>query len=256
MSWEATAWAMNRAPVTDPGQKLVLLALAELAADDGTGAWPSQDSLAVKALCSVRTVRRHLAALEHAGLIRRGDQRCVDHLPANRRPVVYDLRLDLARSTCPPGHVWPVTGDRSEDARADMERTSGRSPVTGEPPEEPPRGARAGTGAHVTPAREGNPRRCWKHQDVTDPPACGGCREARLAAEQAEARARDNRQRTEHVEQLRQSQAYRREVERCDLCDMRGYLPSGAVCRHDKDAPRRAKRGAAACRDALRAGAQ
>lgn len=97
MSLAAVIWAKNDAPVEKLHLLAVLYALADHASEDGTGAWPSQTRLAYGARCDVRTVRRHLSTLEDQGLILRGDQQLVSHLPADRRPVVYDLNLALKR---------------------------------------------------------------------------------------------------------------------------------------------------------------
>lgn len=88
-------WALEHAPVTDPTQVIILIALADRATDDGTGAWPSANWIADRARCSTRTVRRHLASMENAGVIRRGDQRSVAHLRIDRRPVVWDLAMEV-----------------------------------------------------------------------------------------------------------------------------------------------------------------
>jgi hypothetical protein len=40
---------------------------------------------------SVRLTRERIAELERIGVIVRGDQRLVEHIQANRRPVVWDL---------------------------------------------------------------------------------------------------------------------------------------------------------------------
>lgn len=93
MSLAAMVWALKHAPVVDPIAHLVLIGLADHAGDDGTGARPSVATLATYARCSVRSVHNKLRALEEAGAIVRGDQQAVAHLPANRRPVVYDLPL-------------------------------------------------------------------------------------------------------------------------------------------------------------------
>ena len=93
MSVDALSWALKRAEVSDPQAALILIGLADHAHDDGTCAWPSQATLARYARCTDRTVRNRLVDLETAGLIRRGDQAIVAHLPSNRRPVVWDLAL-------------------------------------------------------------------------------------------------------------------------------------------------------------------
>lgn len=51
------------------GDRLVLLALADYAHDDGRNAYPAVDTLAAKARVDRRTVQRSLAALETAGEI-------------------------------------------------------------------------------------------------------------------------------------------------------------------------------------------
>lgn len=89
-------WALKRAPVpaNDPVAHLVLIAYADHANDDGTAAWPSVATVASYARCTPRTVHTKLRLLLEHGLMRPGDQQLVDHLPANRRPVVYDLVMD------------------------------------------------------------------------------------------------------------------------------------------------------------------
>lgn len=85
-------WALKEAPVpNDPVAHLVLIAYADHAKDDGTAAWPSVATVAKYARCTTRTVHTKLRLLVEWGLMRPGDQRLVDHRPANRRPVVYDL---------------------------------------------------------------------------------------------------------------------------------------------------------------------
>ncbi|ASR83215.1 replication initiation protein [Arthrobacter phage Abidatro] len=93
MSLSAMVWALKTAPVPDPISHLVLIGLADHAGDDGRGARPSVAKLAEYARCSERSVQNKLRALEELGLILRGDQRGVEHLAANRRPVVYDLDI-------------------------------------------------------------------------------------------------------------------------------------------------------------------
>lgn len=103
MSLQVILWVMNDAPVENHGELAVLYALADRASDDGTCCWPSQSWIAYRARCTDRTVRNHLKAMEDRGLIRRGDQRFVGHLPADRRPVVWDLDVSQKRAENPTG---------------------------------------------------------------------------------------------------------------------------------------------------------
>lgn len=73
MSAEVSGWVWRNAPVKS-GELVVLLALADNAHDDGTGAFPSQAHLAKKSRMSDRQVRNCLSALEEKGLIRRSGE--------------------------------------------------------------------------------------------------------------------------------------------------------------------------------------
>lgn len=97
MSLRAILWVMEDAPVENLGELAVLYALAERANDDGACAWPSQEWLAHRARCTDRTVRNHLRSLESRGVIRKGNPKFVEHVPANRRPTVWDLNLSASR---------------------------------------------------------------------------------------------------------------------------------------------------------------
>lgn len=156
MSVEAIEWALNRAPDVSPALVVVLVGLANHADPAGRGAAPAQRRLAHYARKSERTVRRDLAELETLGLIRRGDQRRVAYLPADRRPVVWDLATDRARdvpvdldtyaepqsgrpAALPVGnpvenrgdaHVRPAAGVRSVDQPGGRTRPAGRPATT------------------------------------------------------------------------------------------------------------------------------
>lgn len=67
MSVEAVAWALN-VPVGG-NQKVVLLGLANHAHHDGTGAYPSLDTLARYAHCDRSTAKRNVRKLRDAGWI-------------------------------------------------------------------------------------------------------------------------------------------------------------------------------------------
>lgn len=129
MSLDSITWALKSAPVTDPTQIVILIALADRSHDDGTCAWPAQQWLADRARCSTRTVRRHLAALEECGLIRRGDQEFVSHLPADRRPVVWDLAIEMTSDVRPDN----MTGRTRVSKRQDNGGHDDRTPVSYKP---------------------------------------------------------------------------------------------------------------------------
>lgn len=93
MSLSAMVWALKKAEVPDPISHLVLIGLADHADDDGRNSRPSVALLADYARCSMRSVQRKLRTLEDCGLIWAGDQRSVEHLRSDRRPVVYDLAI-------------------------------------------------------------------------------------------------------------------------------------------------------------------
>jgi hypothetical protein len=97
MSLKAILWALHDAPVEDPREVLVLVAMADPTYDNGTRSAESTDTIARKARCSRSTAKRIIDRLEAGGLIRPGDQQAVAHLPANRRPRVYDLALEMRR---------------------------------------------------------------------------------------------------------------------------------------------------------------
>lgn len=94
MSWQAMAWADGLPyDATTPIAYRVLLKLANVAADDGTRAWRSKKDMADELDVSERTIQRALKELRGSVLIQPGDQRHVTHIPANRRPTVFDLRM-------------------------------------------------------------------------------------------------------------------------------------------------------------------
>lgn len=95
MSHKAAQWVLNDAPVTDATALLVLHGLADHANPDGEGAYPSRETLARYARCSVRSVSVKLKVLEDGGVILRGDQELVSHIRADRRPTVWNLNYDV-----------------------------------------------------------------------------------------------------------------------------------------------------------------
>ena len=129
MSIEATVWALKVAPVPDPIAHLILIGLADHAAADGTGAWPSVETLAEYARCSPRSVHRKLRALEESVVISRGEQAIVQHLRSDRRPTVWNLNLGVTQS-----HPVPTDGVTGQAERGDRTGTHGVTPVADKPP--------------------------------------------------------------------------------------------------------------------------
>lgn len=93
MSWEASTCVLGL-KVGDPTRKWVLMGHANHAGPNGRTSFASKATIARYAECSVRTVARHTAVLLAEGFMREGDQRYVAHLPADRRPIVYDIAMD------------------------------------------------------------------------------------------------------------------------------------------------------------------
>jgi hypothetical protein len=94
---EPILWAFKHAPVSDSAERLVLMTLADAADEDGCNAYLSHSTIAERAMIDSRTVRRKLPELEARGLIARGDQTAANHLPADKRPVVYDVMVPYVR---------------------------------------------------------------------------------------------------------------------------------------------------------------
>lgn len=140
MSIEAVSWALNTADVKDATEVLILIGIANHAAKDGTGSRAGQATLAHYGRCSVRTVRRKLAALEERGVICRGDQRAAAHIPGNVRPVVWDLVMmpgqngRAGQNVRPDSAGWPDTGG-SEAGHGSV--LDGRTRMSYKPLEEP-----------------------------------------------------------------------------------------------------------------------
>lgn len=76
----------------------VLLILADMADQQGRGAYPSRSTIGRLAGCSVRTVSYALKSLEASGLISRGDQRIVSNL-GRYKPIVWNLNMGRGAKT-------------------------------------------------------------------------------------------------------------------------------------------------------------
>jgi len=107
-------WAMEFAPPMPSQLVPVLCGLAYHADSKGRGSYPSVPRLAAYACKAPRQVRRDLRQLEDLKFIREGEQSKAAHLPADKRPTVYDLAMERV-----------VPGGRAGDD--DRTRTSART---------------------------------------------------------------------------------------------------------------------------------
>ena len=168
MSFSVTGWAMSDAPTLDVQEWAVLVSLAERANDDGTDTFPSIATLAERLRMGERTVHAKLAALTERGVIGvAADQMPpgMERIPANRRPVVYDLLIPLSwfpnldriqRERARRG-LPPLTADERPDLAPPEKREPARRHRQGEPCPEG-QGCKRCTpagdaGVHLLPAR-------------------------------------------------------------------------------------------------------
>jgi hypothetical protein len=143
---EAMVWVLNEAPGLPSHAFGTLMGLATHADKFGRAAFPAQATLAGYTRKSARQVRRDLDDLVAAGLIRHGDPRFVAHIPADERPIVWDLAMEKTASEAKPkpqrgGRGRPVADVRPDvDDRSDVhvrsldetaDQTSGRTPTSG-----------------------------------------------------------------------------------------------------------------------------
>jgi hypothetical protein len=136
VSVEALAWALNLAPIpVDGGGKqnsacaFVLVALANHADSDGTGAFPSADTIVRYTRLSERTVRTAIDRLADARVIRP----CAPEIVAarihraDRRPQGWDLDLTLVRDDLTDADIvrlerqFPGLRARIDSTRADAQ---------------------------------------------------------------------------------------------------------------------------------------
>lgn len=93
---EQILWAVKAAPVADAQEWAVLVAMSEAADQDGCNSFLSIMTVSARTRLAESTVRRRMNDLEARGVIRQGDQTAARVIPANRRPVVYDLQVPLS----------------------------------------------------------------------------------------------------------------------------------------------------------------
>ena len=123
MSIEAIKWALNEAPLSKASHLAVLMALANVANEEGKGAFISQRTMSWQTRKTERAVRNDLKALEDDGVIRRGNQERVSWIPADRRPIVWDLALERTRDMSKQPNKQPASGwDGKHRATDDVDR--------------------------------------------------------------------------------------------------------------------------------------
>jgi hypothetical protein len=98
VSWQATTWALETE--LDPTSKILLIAYADFAGENGTGAWMFRKTLLKRvAKVSESTINRRLTLLLEEGYMCEGDQNTVRHKdwargkPPESLPIVYDLAM-------------------------------------------------------------------------------------------------------------------------------------------------------------------
>lgn len=139
MSIEAINWVLNEAPGLPAHAFGVLLGLANHASPAGTGAYPSQDTLATYARKTGRAVRNDLALLVELKLIVVSpNQNPAAHISADVRPIVYDLRMDrkasaMPGSTLPAGSGVPA-GSQVPGVKSDTDGQDRAAPGSEVPP--------------------------------------------------------------------------------------------------------------------------
>ncbi|CAI3787482.1 hypothetical protein AHFPHNDE_01146 [Pseudomonas sp. MM227] len=126
------SWALSRRDLgKDSSARHVLLCLANYAAADGRGAFPSAKTLTEDTGLSERTVRSKLDLLEGRGLIVRGNQALaavyIDR--HDRRPVVYDLMLKRGAVDA-PREVVPGCSQQQNGVQPTTERGAAIAPNT------------------------------------------------------------------------------------------------------------------------------
>lgn len=122
------AWALVQAPDVPPQCVSLLFGLANHADAQGRGAYAGQKLLAGYARKTDRSVRNDLGALLERGIIRLGDQSLAAHIPADCRPVVYDLALERKQAS---GRKHSSARQQSSTATSDH-LTDPQSPDQGE----------------------------------------------------------------------------------------------------------------------------
>ena len=117
-------WAIELAPPMPSQLVGTLVGLAYHADAEGRGAYPSLARLAAYTCKAERSVRRDLRQLQDLKLIRPGDPARVAHIPADRRPEVYDLAIEW---TVPKGRAGDDEETRTSARTLASSRERGRA---------------------------------------------------------------------------------------------------------------------------------
>lgn len=143
-------WDGLPSSVSAQARKLVMYSLADRASDDGSFAWPSQETIARESELSVRQVRRVLRSLEADGFIvahtAQATAGVMAHLRADRRPRCWWVQVDALAAADPRGRdydpdPWADHPDLeavdNPDPRADTDVRSSPRADTDVPPSAP-----------------------------------------------------------------------------------------------------------------------
>jgi hypothetical protein len=129
VSQRAVAWVIDDAPVpADLAWTLVVI--ARRCNHLGKGSRQTTKTIAAKTGKSPKQAQRDVARLRALGLIVEGDQTLVAHLPAGKRPTVWDVPLHL-KGPKPAKESRNPSGLKRED---DISPMDGTPPLQGTPP--------------------------------------------------------------------------------------------------------------------------
>jgi len=125
-------WVMEIAPAFPPHLFSTLTGLAWHADTKGRGSYPSVARLAAYGCKAPRSVQRDLRELEELKMIRLGNQSLAEHIPADRRPPVYDLAVERVvdgGTRVPP---WSASGrpKRTAERGAVDDTPNGATPAS------------------------------------------------------------------------------------------------------------------------------
>lgn len=143
-------------------------------------------------------------------------------------------------------------GQKDEDANVATQRPRNSVDVLQRPDPTRPDPS-IGANAQLSPSARETSRpsdRCPTHVGMDIVPPCGRCGEARRAAEEWDVIERRRKLRDEKRAREAQADVERDAIDRCTLCDARGYA-GGRVCEHDPEVSARARRGIDAARRAI-----